>query len=83
MIPFHVVQQGYTVRLNTGSFPFQKINLLDSLQQPPLLRTELLDAVCTRSKFCIGTFRVLTSLRSRSVAWHWDRKAEALLKPKK
>lgn len=34
MIPFHVVQQGYTVRLNTGSIPFPKINLLYSLQQP-------------------------------------------------
>lgn len=34
MIPFHVVQQGYTVRLNTGSIPFQKINLLYSLEQP-------------------------------------------------
>lgn len=26
MILFHVVQQGYTVRLNTGGIPFQKIN---------------------------------------------------------
>ena len=32
MIPFHVVQQGYTVRLNTGSIPSQKINLLCSLE---------------------------------------------------
>lgn len=42
MIPFHVVQQGYTVRLNTGSIPFQKINLLYSLQQPVSLHRVIL-----------------------------------------
>lgn len=54
VIPFHVVQQGYTVRLNTGSFPFQKINLLYSLQSWSLHRAIL---CCAHSKFHIGTFK--------------------------
>lgn len=46
MIPFHVVQQGYTVRLNTGSIPSQKINSLCSLE--PAVPAQSPSVSCTR-----------------------------------
>lgn len=46
MIPFHVVQQGYTVRLNAGCIPFQKINLLYGLGPPAPAQS--LSAVCAQ-----------------------------------
>lgn len=56
MIPFHVGQQGYTVRLNAGSIPFQKNQFAAS----PAVAASLHRALggCARSKFCIGTFKL-------------------------
>lgn len=55
MIPFHVVQQGYTVRLSTGCIPFQKINLLYSVQQQ--VSSERVILCCAHSKFYIDAFK--------------------------
>lgn len=55
MIPFHVVQQGYTVRLSTGCIPFQKINLLYSVQQQVSFEGVIL--CCVHSKFYIDAFK--------------------------
>lgn len=55
MIPFHVVQQGYTVRLSTGCIPFQKINLLYSVQQQ--VSSERVILCCVHSKFYIDAFK--------------------------
>lgn len=81
MIPFHVVQQGYTVRLNTGSIPFQKINLLCSLQQPGCSHRVI--SCCAHGKFCIGTFKLYWLLKGCKLSNLTLRKAESLNKKNK